>query len=67
MSDSLNRSDWQQLIIAQLDRIEARQVLDGEKLYDMHGTVAGLKVRSSIFGLFGGLLAAVLARLSLHS
>jgi hypothetical protein len=65
-NDSLNRAEWQHLIIAQLDRIEARQVADGEKLYEMHGTVAGLKVRSSIFGLIGGLIAAVLARAGLQ-
>lgn len=65
-SDSLNRSDWQHLVIAQLDRIEARQVAADEKLYDLHGTVSGLKVRSSIFGLLGGLIVAALARFGLH-
>ena len=63
-NDSLNRSDWQHLIIAQLDRIEARLEADGVKLYEMHGEVSGLKVRSSIFGLIGGLIVALLARLS---
>jgi hypothetical protein len=65
-NDALNRSDWQHLVISQLDRIEARQVEDGKKIYDLHGAVSGLKVRSSIFGLIGGLIVALLARLGIQ-
>lgn len=31
-----------------------------DKLYEMNGTVSGLRVKSSIFGLVGGLLAGIL-------
>lgn len=54
------------LILQRLERIETKQDQHGEKLFEMHGEVSGLKVRSSIFGLVGGLIVALLAKIGLH-
>jgi len=55
------------LILERLERIENKQDAHGEKLFAMHGEVSGLKVRASIFGVIGGLIVALLARLGFHS
>jgi hypothetical protein len=55
------------LILERLERIENKQDVHGEKLFEMHGEVSGLKVRASIFGLLGGLIVALLARLGFHN
>lgn len=65
-SESFGRADWQHLLIAQMDRIEAQQVLDGTRIYEIHGEVSGLKVRASIFGVLGGLIVALAARFGMH-
>jgi len=53
-------------IIERLDRIEQKQDAQGEKIYDMHGKVSRLEVKSSIFGMIGGAVVALLAYLKGH-
>jgi len=50
------------IIIERLERIEDKQDAQGEKIYEMHGKVSKLETRASIFGVIGGLIAAVLAK-----
>lgn len=66
-SEAFGRADWQHLLVSQLERIEAQQVLDSGRIYEMHGEVSGLKVRSSIFGVLGGLISALLMRFGMHA
>ena len=48
-------------VLEELREIKETQKDHGEKLYDMHGKVSKLEVKSSIFGMLGGLIVAVLA------
>jgi hypothetical protein len=54
-----------ELILDQLKDIRETQKTHGEKLYDIHGEVSGLKVRASIFGIIGGVIAALLSKFGL--
>jgi hypothetical protein len=49
------------ILIEEVREIKATQKDHGEKLYDMHGKVSKLEVKSSIFGMLGGLVVAFLA------
>lgn len=68
-------ADFQSLLLKQLDRIEEtqREELKGiketqreqsEKLYKIHGDVAGLKVRAALTGALSGAMTAVVAILA---
>ena len=48
-------------LIEEVREIKATQKDHGEKLYDIHGRMSKQEVKSSIFGLLGGLIVAVLA------
>lgn len=49
------------ILIDEVREIKETQKAHGEKLYDMHGKVSKLEVKSSIFGMMGGLIVAFLA------
>jgi hypothetical protein len=44
------------------ERMEGKMDDHGEKLYEMHGEVSGLKVRTGLIAGISGLITAVLAR-----
>lgn len=50
-------------IIDTLNDIKAEQTRQGDKIYDIHGKVSGLEVKSSIFGVLGGALVTLVAYL----
>lgn len=52
-------------IAGRLDRMESQLKDHGEKLYAINGEVSGLRVRASIFGIFGGVIAAFFSVLGL--
>lgn len=62
--DGEERGSWttaERYIASRLDRIEGELQDHGEKIYHIHGEVSGLRVRASVFGVFGGFLAALLS------
>jgi hypothetical protein len=70
MSDGPTKIDH---VLSELQTIkrEQREMWDeqraqGDKIYDMHGKVSGLEVKSSIFGMVGGMIVAALAYLKGH-
>lgn len=64
-------SGWtvaERYIADRLERIDAKLDDHAAKLYQIHGETSALKTRASIFGIFGGFLAALLSMLGLkHS
>jgi hypothetical protein len=55
------RNSWsvaERYIAGRLDRLETQLEDHGDKLYHINGEVSGLRVRASIFGVFGGVIAA---------
>ena len=68
MSDDTQRESWttaERYIAGRLDRIESELKNQGEKLYSINGEVSGLRVRASVFGLFGGVVASLLSMIGL--
>lgn len=66
----INRDSWttaERYIAGRLDRMETELRDQGDKLYQIHGEVSGLRARSSIFGVFGGLIVALAARFGMHT
>jgi hypothetical protein len=68
IEETEERNSWstaERYIAGRLDRLETQLEVHGEKIYDIHGEVSGLRVRASIFGLFGGMVAALFSYVGL--
>lgn len=59
--DMASWSIAERYMVDRMDRMEQKLDLNSEKLYEIHGETSALKVRASVFGLFGGFLAALLS------
>jgi hypothetical protein len=60
MNDNTPKLDF---IISRLDRIEMKVDDQGEKLYDIHGEVSGLKVRTSFIAVIAGTISGAFTSL----
>ena len=49
------------ILINEVREIKVEQKAQGEKIYDIHGKVSKLEVKSSLWGMVGGALVALLA------